>query len=144
MAGVWPLRVLWLGAAGAIAVVAMAIPGGPKAPSRGDARVPQAALECRKYLVTIAVPHRHDERKAEFLPVAIVEILEAPDLLRRALIDARTRLLAGRIFGQMAAHRGTAGKIRMCPDQCQSGFGIGTVDAGSEGGDAFRGSRVLG
>jgi hypothetical protein len=50
------------------------------------------------------------------------------------LIDACTRLLASRIGGQLAAHCCTAGKIRMCPDQRQFGFGIGTVDASGEDG----------
>lgn len=42
-----PTRILWLGAAGAIAVVVMALSGSPQAASRGDVRVPRAAHDPR-------------------------------------------------------------------------------------------------
>ncbi len=65
-----------------------------------------------------AVPDRQDEGKPEPVPVGPVQPMEALELRRRALIEARRGLLVARVPGQRR-DTGVIGEVRMGADERQ-------------------------
>ena len=67
----------------------------------------------RENLCATAVAYGHDEWKPQLLVVPVIELLELPVLVSRALIQAGARLLTGRVFGKLARNLRPAGQVRV-------------------------------
>ncbi len=63
--------------------------------------------------------HGQDEGEAELRVVVCIELLDALELLQRAIGEAGLALFAGRLAGESLRHHGLAGELGVRPDQGQ-------------------------
>jgi len=95
--------------------------------------VRHAPLEGRNDGVRRMAAHCQNERKAEARAVLGIQLVQARELLWRAVAETCTALLASRLRGQLVANGCLARQVRMRADQCQLLIRCSSLDHRAQG-----------